>query len=373
MATSNRHPVLSYQPIKLLFQLTYFTTIIARFPFWLVSALFQSLRPHPKWNVKQTLMSKVAYCLVDLQSRIGVTQKLSLQQGKEGERFQIADPAVVDAYQGPLNSPTVKPSAVGGTWFPRPPGKNIASKTVVLYLHGGAYVQGNGRYENIGFAGETMIELGGVDAVFSLQYRLSGWAGLFPFPAALQDALTGYLFLLQKLSIPAKQIILCGDSAGGNLAIALLRYIQEFGSTSNPVIPPPRCATLLSPWVAPFDFDLDSSPRRISDYLPTSFLQWGAHTYTEGLANASSNSYVTPLGNPFATPVPIFVNAGSAEIFFDSNKSWVEEMKKISGNRVEFHEEDAAVHDTFLTANALGWEESARGVISEMGAFIGKF
>lgn len=217
-----------------------------------------------------------------------------------------------------------------------------------------------------------MVERGGVDAVFSLQYRLSGWSGLFPFPAALQDALTGYLFLLQKLEIPSKQIVVCGDSAGGNLAIALLRYIQEFGSTTEPKIPPPRCATLLSPWVAPFDFDLKSSPRRNSDYLPTSFLQWGAHTYAAGLPNAASNPYITPLGNPFATPVPIFVNAGNAEIFLDANRSWVEDMKKIGGNRVEFHEEDAAVHDTFLIANILGWEESAKGVISEMGAFISK-
>ena len=51
----------------------------------------------------------------------------------------------------------------------------------------------------------------------------------------------------------------------------------------------------------------------------------------------------------------------------------MEDMKKISGNRVEFHEEEAAVHDTFLIANILGWEESAQGVISEMGTFISKF
>lgn len=234
-------------------------------------------------------------------------------------------------------------------------------------------MQGDGRDENVGFAGQTMVERGGVDAVFSLQYRLSGWSGLFPFPAALQDALTGYLFLLQKLNIPSKQIVLCGDSAGGNLAIALLRYIQEFGSIADPEIPPPRCATLLSPWVAPFDFDLKSSPRRSSDYLPASFLQWGAHTYAGDLPNAASNPYITPLGNPFATPVPIFVNTGNAEIFLDANRTWVEDMKKISGNRVEFHEEDAAVHDTFLIANILGWEESAQAVISEMGTFIGKF
>lgn len=372
MPTSNRHPLISWQPLKLLFQLAYVTTIVTRFPLWLVVSILKPLRPHPKWNVKQTLMAKMAYCLVDLQSRVGVTPKLSLQQGKEGKRFQVIEPAELRNYQGPLNSSTVKPVPVGGTWFPQPPGSDIASKLIVLYFHGGAYVLGDGRDENVGFAGQTMVKHGGVDAVFSLQYRLTGYSGLNPFPAALQDALTGYLFLLQKLNIPSKQIVICGDSAGGNLAIALLRYLQEFGSTADPAIPLPRCATLLSPWVAPFEHDFSSSPRKNSDYLPMSFLRWGAHAYANGLPNAASNPYITPLGNPFSTPVPIFVNAGSAEIFFDPNRTWVEEMKRTAGNRVEFHEEEGAVHDTFLTANILGWEESATGVISKMGTFIGK-
>jgi acetyl esterase/lipase len=369
MTDSNKPPLLAHQPLKLLFQLAYFTTIIARLPLWLTVAFVGPLRPHPKWTAKQTLMTQVAYAVTDLKSRIGVTSELSLQQNKEGERFQVVDPSTSETYKGPLVSEAVKPVPVGGTWFPQAPGKDIASKVVVLYLHGGAFVEGDGRDEYCGFPGKTMVERGGVDAVFSLQYRLSGWSGHNPFPAALQDALTGYLFLLEKLGIPSHQIVLCGDSAGGNIAIALLRYIEEFGTTT----PRPRCATLLSPWVAPFDYNTKRSPNHKSDFLPTSFLRWGAHTYSEGMTNASSNPYITPLGNPFTTSVPIFVNAGNAEIFFDENKSWVEQMKQIKGNLVEFHEEDAALHDTFLIAALLGFEESAQEVISAMGVFIHKF
>jgi hypothetical protein len=79
------------------------------------------------------------------------------------------------------------------------------------------------------------------------------------------------------------------------------------------------------------------------------------------------------LGHPFATSVPIFVNVGNAEIFFDANKKWAKEMGRIQSNRVEFHEEDAAVHDTFLLAGILGFEESAQEVILKMGTFIRKF
>jgi acetyl esterase/lipase len=294
MANSNKHPLVAYQPFKILFQLAYFTTLVARLPLWLTIACFAPLRPNPKWTAKQTLMAQVAYAFTDLKSRIGVTSKLSLQQGKEGDRFQVVDPLNSEAYQGPLKSLIVKPGPVGGTWFPDTPGKDIASKVVVLYLHGGAFVEGDGRDEFCGFPAKTMVERGGVDAVFSLQYRLSGWMGVNPFPAALQDALTGYLFLLETLKIPSHQIVLCGDSAGGNLALALLRYLEEFG----PTIPRPRCVTLFSPWVAPFDYNTKNNPNRNSDFLPTSFLRWGAHAYTEGLSNASSNPYITPSGPP---------------------------------------------------------------------------
>ena len=174
MATSNKPPAVAHQPLKLLFQLAYFTTIIARLPIWLTVAFVGSLRPHPKWTAKQTLMTNVAYAFTDLKSRIGTPLKLSLQQGKEGKRFQVVEPSKSEAYRGPLISDTVKPVPVGGTWFPRAPDKDIASKVVVLYFHGGAFVEGDGRDAYCGFPGKTMVERGGVDAVFSLQYRLSG-------------------------------------------------------------------------------------------------------------------------------------------------------------------------------------------------------
>ncbi|EPE24941.1 alpha/beta-Hydrolase [Glarea lozoyensis ATCC 20868] len=368
MVASNKHPLVAYQPFKFLFQLAYFTTIIARLPLWLTLAFFAPLRPHPKWTAKQTFMAQVAYALTDLKSRIGVTSKLSLEQGKEEDRFQVIEPSNSEAYKGPLTSLIVKPGSVGGTWYPKAPGKDIASKIVVLYLHGGAFVEGDGRNEFCGYPVKTMIERGGVDAVFSLQYRLSGWMGVNPFPAALQDALTAYLFLVEKVQIPSHQIVLCGDSAGGNLAITLLRYLEEFGTT----IPRPRCVTLFSPWVAPFDYNTEQNPNRNSDFLPTSFLRWGAHTYADGLLNSPSDPYITPLGNPFATSVPIFVNAGNAEIFFVANKKWVKQMKDVKDNHVDFHEEDAALHDTFLLASILGFEESAQEVILKMGTFVRK-
>lgn len=370
---SNQHPILSYQPLKFLFQLASVVTIVARIPLWSAEAFIPRLRPRPKWTAKQTLLTRLAYALTDINGHIGVTETLSLEPGSEGVRFQVIEPSSAEFYQGPLQSSHVKPATVGGTWTPKPP--LSSSATIILYLHGGAFIQGDGRDSYCGYPTRTMAKLGRVDAVFSLQYRLSGYAGLNPFPAALQDALTAYLFLLRTLKVPSQQIVLCGDSAGGNIAIALLRYIHEYGAELG--ISPPRCAALISPWVAPFNYHHNSTnnPRWTSDFLPNEFLRWGAHAYAAGVADGASDAYITPLGNPFPVAVPTFVNVGTAEIFFDDIKAWAGEMKKAAnagghGGSVELREEDAAVHDTFLLAEKLGWEESAGKVISAMGKFI---
>lgn len=367
MAQSAGHPLISYQPLRLLFQLAYTGTVVVRLPLWLIQALVKPLRPHPKWTVKQTLMARVAFVLFDLQSRVGITQTNTLEPGKTGDRFQVVEPADASNYIGPLKSESVRPEPVGGKWYPaRPSAADVVNKTVMLFVHGGAFVIGDGRDDLADFAGNNMTESGAADYFFSLQYRLSGWGGQSPFPAALQDAVTAYLYLTRELGVPSENIVLCGDSAGGNLMIALLRYISEFGAQLS--IGQPKAATFAAPWVAPFDYDPSKNRNYNTDFLPKSFLSWGAHTYAGALP--ASDKYITPLGNPFATPVPIFASAGTAEVFHDVVQQWTEEMKKVDGNKIVFNQEEAALHDTFLVGALLGYEESAKTVVAAMKSFI---
>ncbi|RYP08232.1 hypothetical protein DL764_002047 [Monosporascus ibericus] len=371
MATWDRHPLLSYQPLRLLFQLAYIAIVVPRLPYYIAVALIPSLRPNPTWGAKQTFMTRVAYPLLDATSRIGITETLTLEKGKEGGRFQIVAPSPSDVYKGLLASKTTKPATIGGTWFPRAPGTDVTSKTVVLYFHGGAFIQGDGRDAQCGSIAKKLLEKGCADAVFSVQYRLSGYGGLNPFPAALQDALSCYLFLLNELRIPARQIVLAGDSAGANLATALLRYLHEFGAAIG--APAPRCAVLLSSWVAPLEYNMAGNPHRGTDFIPPSYSAWGAHAYAGSWPDAASDPYITPLGNPFPTPVPIFVNVGTAEMSFELITRWADEMRGIDGNVVELHHEQAAVHDTFLMGELLGFEESAWEVAAKIGEFVRKF
>ncbi|KAI1099524.1 alpha/beta hydrolase fold-3 domain-containing protein [Jackrogersella minutella] len=371
MASRQRHPLVSYQPFKFLFQFSYAVTVIPRLPYYVIVALIPSFRPHPTWSAKQTFMTRLIYPILDVTSRVGITETLTLDKGKQGERFQVVAPSTSDVYQGPLASETIKPATIGGTWFPCAPGADIASKTVVLYFHGGAYVEGDGRDAQCEAIAKKLLKKGGADAVFSLQYRLSGYGGRDPFPAALQDALSGYFFLLNEVHIPARQIVFAGDSAGANLATVLLRYLHAFGGKIG--APTPKCAVLLSPWVAPFAYDMTGNPRRGTDFIPSTYPAWGAHTYADSVPNPTSDPYITLLGNPFPTPVPLFVNAGSAELLLDDITQWADEMRGVEGNVVELHVEEAAVHDTFLVSKILGFEKSAWDVAAKIGEFVRTF
>ena len=85
---------------------------------------------------------------------------------------------------------------------------------VILYLHGGGYTCGSLEYAK-GFAATLADECG--VRVFCAAYRL---APEHRYPAALDDALEAYRYLLKK-GYPARQILLCGESAGGGLIYAL--------------------------------------------------------------------------------------------------------------------------------------------------------
>ena len=91
-----------------------------------------------------------------------------------------------------------------------------------MYLHGGGYTCGSLEYAK-GFASTLATECG--VRVFCAAYRL---APEHPYPAALEDAMESYEYLLKK-GYPARQILLCGESAGGGLIYALCLKLKELG------------------------------------------------------------------------------------------------------------------------------------------------
>ncbi|KAH8760389.1 alpha/beta hydrolase fold-3 domain-containing protein [Diaporthe sp. PMI_573] len=393
MANISKYPLVSYQPFRLLYKLAALTSIIAHLPFWIVMGLVPRLRPNRNWSPIQTVMARFLRASLHMDSVIGLgeaeTESLTPPKG-EGDRFVVVQPFDASVYTGPLASDpsSVSPAGVGGIWRPGPPPPPSEAATnlkrVVLHIHGGAFVRDHPSTPASGFLSRTLLAHAGVDAVFSPRYRLSGHGGRNPFPAAVQDALTAYLYLVRGLGLPPSAVTLSGDSAGGNIAVALLRYLSEFGAQIG--VSPPGRAVLIAPWVAPAscfprrpvgELRVEQMAHYGSDILPSSFLQWGVKTYAPGgdVEATRDNAYIQALGHPFRAGVPVLVSVGEAEILSTDGAAWAREMSGYEGggvNSVEVYFEENAPHDTLLIGDALKWEDSARRVAARIGEFIEK-
>jgi len=109
-----------------------------------------------------------------------------------------------------------------------------ATSSVVLYLHGGAYALGS-----VDIHREFISRLAGTTrtCILAINYRL---APEHPYPAALEDTLAAYQWLLDA-GYASSQIVIAGDSAGGGLTLAALVALRDAGD------PLPAGAVCISP------------------------------------------------------------------------------------------------------------------------------
>lgn len=372
------HPLLSYQPLTLLYQIFQITSIIARLPFWLIKSLLPALRPHPSWTFKQAIARSIIYNIGHANSTIGRTIPLPLTAGKEGARWALTDPFTDELYVGPLvSSARIRPVEIGGTWYGIAAAPATAASArrytrVALHLHGGAFVIGDGRQADTGFLGSTLVTHARFEAVFVPQYRLAGYGGRDPFPAALQDALTSYLYLIRTLGIRPENVTVSGDSAGGNLAIGLLRYLERFGAQIN--VPKPGRVALVSPWVNPslvLHEDTNQWELDKTDYLPESFPLWGATAYIKQADNVSEGSeWVDPLGHPFKSDTPVFLVWAEREKLSVDCAKWAEEWKGAGNKNLTTHLERNAPHDSLLLGHVSGWDTTAQGTCRQIARWV---
>ena len=223
---------------------------------------------------------------------------------------------------------------------------------VILYLHGGGYTCGSLEYAK-GFAA-TLASQCGV-RVFCAAYRL---APENPYPAAVDDALEAYRYLLKKGYAP-RQILLCGESAGGGLIYALCLRLRQEGLE----LP---CGLIgISPWV-----DLTGSGQSYETNRDND------PSLTQELLEFYAKCYTTDPADPLCSPVfgdltgfpPSLLFAGGDEILLDDARALHEKLVQ-SGCRSTLHiaperwhayvlyclsenmEEDMAAIDRFLTKN----------------------
>lgn len=326
-------------------QLLRLSLILISLPYVVAKAFFN--RPRPEWTFRQTLCVRSTRDFLDIFVLAGLIEALSVYPGKNEERFQVIDPATFPKlfYQGPAVSLAVTPERVGGTWYPRKP--DNPKGLIILWNHGGAFIMGDSGELFCGLVAKALLLHTEAVAVFCPEYRLSG-LGKNPFPAALQDMITAYSYLTETLKVPATSIAVGGDSAGGNLTLAFLRYLEDHSTG----IKPPGSAILCSPWVDPVESLSPACSYReqktwATDYLTISFLQFGASTYAPaGTAGDAPAQYISASGHPFRTSIPIFASFGECEILGPSIIAWAEEMRLVQGNEVQVYCEKNAPHDT---------------------------
>ncbi|KAF7862552.1 hypothetical protein EAF04_007425 [Stromatinia cepivora] len=343
-------------PGKHLCLISTLTLNLLSLPFYLTYYISPLNRPCPKWSYNQSIRVRLLQAFVKYISDTQRGTILHLLPNKETTRFCTIAPTSATRYQGVTTSnPKIAPEIIGGTWYPAPPSpspspEKSTNNNIILHFHGGAYVVGDGRTKDAGFAAQTLLTHTSATHVFCPQYRLANIPG-GKFPAALQDAITSYCYLTETLHIKPQNIVVSGDR-----------------------LPHPACAWLWSPWVDVAGGitagKFRESPRAATDYLPEEFGNWGVEGLRplEGTGVQLSDASISFVGNAFKSATPLFFSVGECEVLFEDIVKAFEEFTEV-GNKTELQIEGNAVHDILLLGHVVGFEEEAALGAKRAGEF----
>jgi monoterpene epsilon-lactone hydrolase len=183
---------------------------------------------------------------------------------------------------------------------------------IVLYLHGGAYAVGsvNGHRAMLARLAKACQM-----KVLAIDYRL---APEHPFPAALDDALTAYHWLISQDYDPSN-IVIAGDSAGGGLAIATLVSLRD------DKLPLPACAVCLSPWLN-LSHTEQKSNNNNDPFLNPTILDVYARYYAGETDTA--NPLISPIFADLQGLPPILIQVGTNEILLDQIQDFYEKARQ---------------------------------------------
>ena len=225
---------------------------------------------------------------------------------------------------------------------------------VIFYIHGGGYVSCSPTTHRPITASLARLAR---RRVFSLDYRL---APEHRYPAALDDAVAAYKWLLTREGIPPGAVSFAGDSAGGGLVLASLLRLRDEG------VPLPACAVCFSPWT---DLAGACESQRVNDGLCAMFRTENTHEFAPAyLGDASPRDpYASPAyAADFAGLPPVLLQVGSTELLLDDARGVHHKIQEAGGeSRLEIYEDVAHCWQMLD-----GFVPEARAALRQAASFI---
>lgn len=219
----------------------------------------------------------------------------------------------------PPKGVTVNETALGGLHAERIE-KSGNDKGWVFYIHGGGFTTGSARER--GPVCQYIADRFGYNCV-TFDYRLSPE---HKWPAHLEDCYAAYTTLLAS-GVPAKKVVLMGESAGGTLVLSLAHYLKEKG------VEQPRAIVALSPCVTQAETLPSHTANIRTDYMLRDAVAKGQVEVVFG--NGASEELlrrpeVSPLYGDYDGLPPVFLSASDTEVLYDDSRLLYERLKEAS-------------------------------------------
>ncbi len=271
----------------------------------------------------------------------------TVEQSRAGfEQMAALFPVQADVKCEPVNAGGVK-----SEWVTAP---GADSGRAILYLHGGGYVIGSINTHR-SLAGRLS---GAAKArILLIDYRL---APEHPHPAAVDDAVAAYRWMLQQGLKPSR-IAVSGDSAGGGLTVATLVAIRDAK------LPLPAAGAPISPWV-----DMEGIGDSMTSKAAADPIVQKASLLKMAEAYLGGKNARTPLAAPLYADLsglpPLLIQVGTAETLLDDASRLAERAKK-AGVNVTYEPWENMIHVWHLFAPML---DEGQQAIERIGEFVRK-